>query len=70
MIAKRAALASLLAAGIALTSLQYVQAQANPPASPYNTVKTKLAKGQQVVGGTVSIPDPGVYCAVANGGFD
>jgi 2-keto-3-deoxy-L-rhamnonate aldolase RhmA len=36
----------------------------------FNTVKTKLAQGKQVVGGTVSIPDPETYCAMANAGFD
>lgn len=36
----------------------------------YNTVKQKLADGRQVVGGTVSLPDPDVYCAMANAGFD
>jgi 2-keto-3-deoxy-L-rhamnonate aldolase RhmA len=36
----------------------------------YNTVKTKLAAGQQVFGGTVSSSDPEVYCAMANAGFD
>jgi len=36
----------------------------------YNTVKTKLAAGQQVFGGTVSSNDPEVYCAMANAGFD
>ena len=36
----------------------------------YNTVKTKLKEGKQVVGGTVSSPDPEVYCAMANAGFD
>ena len=36
----------------------------------YNTVKTKLAEGKQVVGGTVSSYDPEVYCAMANAGFD
>jgi 2-keto-3-deoxy-L-rhamnonate aldolase RhmA len=36
----------------------------------YNTVKTKLKEGKQVVGGTVSSPDPDVYCAMANSGFD
>ena len=36
----------------------------------YNTVKQKLAEGKQVVGGTVSIPDPEIYCAMANSGFD
>ncbi len=36
----------------------------------YNTVKTKLAEGKQVVGGTVSSNDPEVYCAMARSGFD
>src|SRR4051794_24088743 len=36
----------------------------------FNTVKQKLAAGKQVVGGTVSIPDPDTYCAMANAGFD
>lgn len=36
----------------------------------YNTVKTKLAAGKQVVGGTITTSDPDVYCAVANAGFD
>jgi 2-keto-3-deoxy-L-rhamnonate aldolase RhmA len=36
----------------------------------YNTVKQKLAEGTRVVGGTISIPDTEIYCAVANAGFD
>ena len=36
----------------------------------YNTVKEKLARGEQVVGGTVDTADPDIYCAVANSGFD
>jgi 2-keto-3-deoxy-L-rhamnonate aldolase RhmA len=36
----------------------------------YNTVKEKLARGEQVVGGTVDTADPDIYCAVANAGFD
>ncbi len=36
----------------------------------FNTVKTKLAAGKQVVGGTVQIPDPDTYCAMATSGFD
>ena len=36
----------------------------------YNTVKQKLAEGKQVVGGTVLLPDPDLYCAMANSGFD
>ena len=43
-----------------------------PAPSPrlYNTVKQKLAEGKQVVGGTIQLPDPDLYCAVANAGFD
>jgi len=36
----------------------------------FNTVKQKLANGEQVVGGTVSSPDTSIYCAMANAGFD
>lgn len=36
----------------------------------YNTVKTKLAAGRQVVGATITTSDPNIYCAVANSGFD
>ena len=36
----------------------------------YNTVKAKLAAGGQVLGGTVSTPDPDIYCAMASAGFD
>ena len=41
-----------------------------PAARRYNTVKQKLAEGKQVVGGTVLLPDPDLYCAMANAGFD
>lgn len=36
----------------------------------YNTAKQKLLEGKPVIGGTVSSPDPGIYCAMANAGFD
>ena len=36
----------------------------------FNTVKEKLDRGEQVVGGTVDTADPDIYCAVANAGFD
>ena len=36
----------------------------------YNTAKQKLLDGKQVVGGTVFSPDPNMYCATANAGFD
>ncbi len=50
-----------------------LNAQQPPPDKPgriFNTVKTKLAAGKQVVGGTVQIPDPDTYCAMATSGFD
>ncbi len=52
--------AGLLVAGMAM---------AQPPRI-FNTVKTKLAQGKQVVGGTVSSADPDIYCAMAGSGFD
>ncbi len=36
----------------------------------YNTVKQKLMAGEQVVGGTISTPDPEIYRAMAHAGFD
>ena len=36
----------------------------------YNTVKQKLANGEQVIGGTIDTPDPDIYRAMANSGFD
>jgi 2,4-dihydroxyhept-2-ene-1,7-dioic acid aldolase len=45
-----------------------VQAQQVPKL--YNTTKQKLLDGKQVVGGTVFSPDPAMYCAMANAGFD
>lgn len=43
------------------------------PAGPvkiYNTAKQKLLAGKSIVGGTVASPDPDMYCAMANAGFD
>lgn len=45
-------------------------AQPGAPAKIYNTAKLKLMQGKQLVGGTVSSPDPNIYCAMANSGFD
>jgi len=36
----------------------------------YNTAKQKLAQGRQIVGVTVFSPDPNIYCAAANAGYD
>lgn len=46
-----------------------VHAQA-PAIRTYNTVKQKLAEGKPVIGGTILVSDPDVYCAMANSGFD
>lgn len=56
----------------AALTLVFLTAPAVEAQSPrtFNTVKQKLAAGKQVVGGTVSIPDPDTYCAMANAGFD
>lgn len=47
----------------------YAQSNSGAPRI-FNTVKTKLAEGKQVIGGTVSSSDPDIYCTMANSGFD
>ena len=46
-----------------------VVAQAQTP-KIYNTAKQKLVAGKPVVGGTIYSPDPNMYCAMADAGFD
>jgi 2-keto-3-deoxy-L-rhamnonate aldolase RhmA len=36
----------------------------------YNTAKQKLKDGKPLVGATVFSPDPNMYCAMANSGYD
>ena len=45
-------------------------AQQNAAPRIFNTAKLKLQRGEQIVGGTVTSPDPDIYCAMANSGFD
>lgn len=59
----------LLGIGVMLLATS-LQAQSGSSPRIFNTVKQKLAAGKQVVGGTVQIPDPDTYCAMANSGFD
>ena len=40
------------------------------PARMYNTAKAKLMAGGKIVGITVYSPDPTMYCAMANAGYD
>jgi 2-keto-3-deoxy-L-rhamnonate aldolase RhmA len=42
----------------------------NSPMKMYNTMKQKLKDGKQVFGATVISPDPNIYCALANSGYD
>jgi 2-keto-3-deoxy-L-rhamnonate aldolase RhmA len=57
---------------VTLVAIAAAAGSQQTPAGPrvYNTVKQKLAEGKQVVGGTVLLPDPDLYCAMANSGFD
>lgn len=56
-----------LALGLGVGATTSVRAQDVPL---FNTVLEKLRRGEQVVGGTIDTPDPDIYCAVANAGFD
>jgi 2-keto-3-deoxy-L-rhamnonate aldolase RhmA len=44
--------------------------QQKAPARLFNTAKHKLSEGKQIVGATVFSPDPNIYCAMANAGYD
>jgi 2-keto-3-deoxy-L-rhamnonate aldolase RhmA len=60
-----------LGAAVALAfSLSTAVQAAEAGNAVYNSVKEKLARGEQVVGGTVDTNDINVYCAMANAGFD
>jgi 2-keto-3-deoxy-L-rhamnonate aldolase RhmA len=65
----------LCAVAGALSFMAARSAQAQTPSSGasvkiYNTVKLKLMAGKQVIGANVTSPDPNMYCAMANAGFD
>lgn len=55
---------------LAVVSLAFAASARAQTTRIYNTVKTKLAAGQQVVGGTITTSDPNIYCSMANSGFD
>jgi 2-keto-3-deoxy-L-rhamnonate aldolase RhmA len=44
--------------------------QQKTPVRLYNTAKQKLKDGKQIVGATIFSPDPNIYCAMANAGYD
>ena len=75
MTASRIVLSTLGGATLCLTFTWLAQAQqdwrkASGPVRVYNTAKEKLREGKQIVGVTISSPDPNIYCAAANAGFD
>src|SRR5205809_5128066 len=58
---------------IVLGEAQLGKAQAQQqkaPARIFNTAKQKLREGKMLVGATVFSPDPNIYCATANAGYD
>lgn len=61
---------SLILAGVVLLIGACGTVEAQPAPKIYNAAKQKLLDGKQVVGGTVFSPDPAMYCAMANAGFD
>jgi len=60
----------LAAVGLVPSHLQARQVDVGSGARIFNTVKQKLANGEQVVGGTVATADAEIYCAMAQAGFD
>jgi 2-keto-3-deoxy-L-rhamnonate aldolase RhmA len=58
---------------IAICWITFANAQMSQQKSPariYNTAKQKLKDGKQIFGATVLSPDPNMYCAMANAGYD
>jgi 2-keto-3-deoxy-L-rhamnonate aldolase RhmA len=52
------------------TAPSAAQQRSGGPVKLYNTAKMKMLQGKPIIGGTVSSPDPNIYCAMANSGFD
>jgi 2-keto-3-deoxy-L-rhamnonate aldolase RhmA len=67
---KAASILSLCSAAALALSFSSMATAAEAGNAIFNTVKQKLARGEQVVGGTVSTSDVDIYCAMASAGFD
>jgi 2-keto-3-deoxy-L-rhamnonate aldolase RhmA len=63
-------LGALLTAALACGAFCTAAFAQNAQPRIYNTAKQKLARGERLIGGTVTSPDPDIYCAMANSGFD
>jgi 2-keto-3-deoxy-L-rhamnonate aldolase RhmA len=75
VILERAAILGALGTAlcVALATVGRAQQDWRKAAGPvriYNTAKKKLMEGKPIVGVTIFSPDPNIYCAVANAGFD
>lgn len=53
-----------------ITNARTQSPQQKAPARLYNTAKQKLKDGKPIIGATVFSPDPNIYCAMANAGYD
>ncbi|HTW64983.1 MAG TPA: aldolase/citrate lyase family protein [Bryobacteraceae bacterium] len=56
--------------GVLIALALVLTAAAQDTARIYNTAKLKLMEGKPITGATVYSPDPNIYCAVANSGYD
>ena len=71
MTIKRSIIGVVVCAALCLAIAWVARAQTSgAPAKLYNTAKQKLMDGKKIVGITVSSPDPNIYCAMANAGYD
>ena len=61
---------ALVACLLNVGNMNAQQAPAAPPGKLYNTAKQKLKEGKDIIGSSVYSPDPNIYCAMANAGFD
>ena len=68
MLSRRIVVVSIVLAVVGLIATSTTKAEQGP--RMYNTAKVKLMNGEQIVGGTVSTPDPDIYCAMADSGYD
>jgi 2-keto-3-deoxy-L-rhamnonate aldolase RhmA len=66
----RAMVLAVVAYLLSVGQIRAQQAPAAPAGKLYNTAKQKLKEGQSIIGSSVYSPDPNIYCAMANAGFD
>jgi 2-keto-3-deoxy-L-rhamnonate aldolase RhmA len=71
---KRIVIGSVVCTVLCLATALVARAQQRPAGAPpvklYNTAKQKLLEGKKIFGITASSPDPNIYCAMANAGYD